>query len=276
VTTRISRAYKVPGSGANTSNVEGPSPPALECRGLSKFFGGVRAVDGIDAGFEAGVVTGLVGPNGAGKTTLFHLVSGALKPDRGEVRLGGARIDGLPPWAVARLGVGRLFQDARVFPKLSVIENLLVACRGQLGEKAFAALIRPGRVRGEERRLAEDADRWLELVGLHDRRESLADELSFGQQKLLGIARLLSGGAEVFLLDEPTAGVNPQLIPRVLGVIRQLAAQGCTVVLIEHNMEVIIDVTDCVYFMDEGQIAAFGLPEDVLGDAALRLTYIGA
>lgn len=267
-----------PEAGAATA-AGAPVPDAasvtLECRDLSKSFGGVLAVDGINVGFEAGKVTALVGPNGAGKTTLFHLMSGALKPEEGDVLLRGQPINGLPPWAVANLGVGRLFQDVRVFPKLTVLGNLLVARRDQTGEKVLPALLRRGKVSEEERRHVVHAGRWLELVGLSEYEETPADAISYGQQKLLGIARLLSAGAEVFLLDEPTAGVNPVLIDRVLTVIRRLAEQGKTVVLIEHNINVVLDVADWVYFMDEGQIAAFGLPKEVLGDESIRSLYLG-
>ena len=255
--------------------VAGAAPVTLECRDLTKSFGGIRAVDGVDVSFEAGKVTALVGPNGAGKTTLFHLISGALKPDEGEVLLRGRPIHGLAPWAVAHLGIGRLFQDVRVFPKLTVLENLLVARRDQKGERPLAAVFSRRRIAEEEQRHTQDARRWLELVGLSDHENTPADALSYGQQKLLGIARLLSAGAEVFLLDEPTAGVNPVLIDRVLTVIRRLAEQGKTVVLIEHNMNVVLDVADWVYFMDEAQIAAFGLPTEVLGDRGIRASYVG-
>lgn len=247
----------------------------LECRDLTKTFGGVRAVDGVDASFEAGKVTALVGPNGAGKTTLFHLISGALKPDGGEVLLRGAPIGGKAPWEIANLGIGRLFQDVRVFPKLTVLENLLVARRDQMGEKVLPALFSQRRVAQEEERHASEARRWLDLVSLTDHEASPAEALSYGQQKLLGIARLLAAGAEVFLLDEPTAGVNPKLIDRLLEVIRQLADEGKTVVVIEHNMNVVLKIADWVYFMDEGQIAAFGMPAEVLSDESVRGLYLG-
>ncbi len=245
----------------------------LECRDLSKAFGGVRAVDGVNASFEAGKVTALVGPNGAGKTTLFHLMSGALAPDEGEVLFQGRRIDGQPPWAVAQMGVGRLFQDVRVFPKLTAAENLLVAGREVPGEGVLGALFT--RRKEEERRRAAGARRWLEAVGLLEYEHEPAEALSYGQQKLLAMARLLAAAAEVLLLDEPTAGVNPQLIDRLLEVIRGLAAEGRTVVLIEHNMTVVLEVADWVYFMDDGEVVMFGLAEEVLSDETLKRSYLG-
>jgi ABC-type branched-subunit amino acid transport system ATPase component len=247
----------------------------LECRDLVKSFGGVRAVDGVNASFEAGRVAALVGPNGAGKTTLFHLMSGALRPDSGEVFYRGQRIDGLPPWMVAQMGVGRLFQDVRVFGKLTALENLLVAGRDQLGERVVHALLSRGTVAKAERLEREQAQRWLQVVALQDHADDPAEALSYGQQKLLAIARLLAAGADVFLLDEPTAGVNPILVDRVLHLIRGLAEDGKTVVLIEHNLNVVVDVADWVYFLDEGQVAEFGSPQEVMGDAAVRAAYLG-
>lgn len=247
----------------------------LECVNLVKSFGGLRAVDGVSLSFEAGKVTGLVGPNGAGKTTLFHLICGALKPDSGEVLYRGRPIQGLPPWVIAQMGIGRLFQDVRVFPKLTVLENVLVAQAHQRGERVAAALFARPAVRREERAATAAALDLLDFVGLADYAGQPAEALSYGQQKLLAIARLLGAGADVLLLDEPTAGVSPTLIHRLLEVIRGLAGQGCTVVLIEHNMNVVLDVADWVYFLSEGNVAAFGLPIEVLGDSSVRAAYLG-
>ncbi len=248
---------------------------ALECRGLRKSFGGVHAVDGLDLSFESGTVTALVGPNGAGKTTLFHLICGALRCDNGDVLYRGRRINGLPPWATARLGIGRLFQDVRVFGSLTVLENLLVGFPDQEGEAPLVALLGRGRVSRREADHKVKALQWLGLVGLADRSSALAGSLSFGQQKLLAIARLLAGGADVLLLDEPTAGVHPTLVDRLLTVIRRLAGEGRTVILIEHNTSVVLGVADWVYFLDEGQVASFGLPAEVLADPSVRAAFAG-
>lgn len=238
----------------------------IECRNLTKTFGGLKAVDDVSVAFEAGKVTALIGPNGAGKTTLFHLISGALRPDSGEVWYRGRRIDGLPPWRIAQMGIGRLFQDVRVFGKLTVLDNVRVAFRKQSGENPLWAIVRRFRVNREEQALTQEARRWLAFVGLSESETTPAEDLSYGQQKLLAIARLLAAGADVFLLDEPMAGVNPETVCSLLMLIRRLSEEGKTVVVIEHNMNVVMEIADWVFFMDEGQIVAFGLPDEVLGD----------
>jgi ABC-type branched-subunit amino acid transport system ATPase component len=245
------------------------------CQGLTRSFGGVLAVHEVSATFEAGKVTALVGPNGAGKTTLFHLLTGALHASAGEVLYQSRRLSGLPPWDVAARGVGRLFQDIRIFKRLSVLENVLVAFRGQSGERPLQALFARRRVRRQEARHREEAIRLLHLVDLADHQDLAAGALSYGQQKLLAIARLLALGADVLLLDEPATGVHPVLIERLVEVIRQMARAGKTVLVIEHNMSVVLEVADWVYFMNEGQIAAFGSPQDVLDDPEVRATYLG-
>lgn len=245
----------------------------LECRDLSKSFGGVTAVDDVDVTFEAGKVTALVGPNGAGKTTLFHLITNVVRPDAGEVLYRGQTLTGIQPWAVARLGIGRLFQDVRVFRRLTVLENILVAF--QELENPLAALFKRRGIIRRGKELESQAIAWLELVDLAAYRSELAEALSYGQQKLLAIARLLAAGADVLLLDEPSAGINPILLERLSDVIKNLAIEGKTIVVIEHNMNVVLEIAQWTYFMDDGQVTAFGLPEEVLGDVGVRTRYLG-
>jgi ABC-type branched-subunit amino acid transport system ATPase component len=247
----------------------------LECRNLVKSFGGVRAVDDFSVSFEAAQVTALIGPNGAGKTTLFHLITGFLRPDAGEILYCGRRIDRLPPWQVARQGIGRLFQDVRVFGELSAQENLLLAFPRQLGENAAWSLLRRSEVLSRDQVNAEEARRLLDMAGLTAFASTPAEQLSYGQQKLLAFMRLLAAGTQVLLLDEPTAGIHPPMIPHVLDLIRKQASEGKTVVVIEHNMTVVLEVADWVNFMDEGQLVAFGSAPDVLGDPEVRATYLG-
>lgn len=251
------------------------SEVTLECRGLTKSFGGVRAVDNVSAPFEAGKITALLGPNGAGKTTLFHLITGALEPNAGDVLYRGRSLKELPPWGIARLGVGRLFQDVRVFKRLSVMENVLVGFHDQSGEQPLLALLARPRVRRQEAERRRKALDLLNLVDLANHHSAPAEALSYGQQKLLAIARLLAGGADVLLLDEPTAGVHPVLIERLLKVISSLAQEGRTVIVIEHNMNVVLEIADWVYFMAEGQIVEFGTPQEVLDDPEVRAAYLG-
>lgn len=259
----------VRGAGASASRV------TLECRDLSKTFGGLQAVSDVSATFESGKITALVGPNGAGKTTLFHLICGALRPDSGGILLNGARIDGMKPWEVASRGVGRLFQDVRLFPKLTVSENLEVARRSRRSEEPLFALLPFWRHDRDRLRTRQAISEWLAFAGLESERDTPAEALSYGQQKLLGIARLLYADAEVLLLDEPTAGVNPILISRLLAAIRSIAEQGRTVVIIEHNMSAVLAIADWVYFLDEGQVTAFGLASEVLALPKVRKGYLG-
>jgi len=247
----------------------------LELIDVSKSFDGLKAVDQVSIGLQKGKITALIGPNGAGKTTIFNLISGFIKPDSGQILYRGQNMVGLSPWEIASLGIGRLFQDVRVFSRLTVLDNVLVAFKGQKGEKVMVAILGRGKVLSEEARNKEKALELLRFVGLAEKASDLAENLSYGQQKLLSIARLLAAEADVLLLDEPTAGVNPAMIGQILKVARTLAEQGKTVVIIEHNMNVVVEVADWVYFMDDGQIVSFGLPKDVLGDPEVRRAYIG-
>lgn len=247
----------------------------LELKDVTKSFGGLVAVDRASLAFFKGKITGLIGPNGAGKTTLFNLITGFLKPDDGTIHFNGYTTNGLPPWHIAQLGIGRLFQDVRVFDKLTALENVLLARKEQPGENPLISLFRRKNAFNVEKRNLEEAKRWLKFVELEKKEETLAENLSYGQQKLLAIARLLAGGFEVLLLDEPTAGINPKMVKSVLGVIRRLAQEGKTVVVIEHNMSVIMEISDWVYFMDEGKVVTFGLPKEILGDPEVRKAYIG-
>ncbi len=247
----------------------------LELRDVTKSFGGLIAVDSASLAFSRGKITGLIGPNGAGKTTIFNLITGFLKPDAGEILFRGYRINGLPTWQIAQLGIGRLFQDVRVFNKLTTLENLLLAGKRQSGENPLAALFRRKSVLDMEEKNIDEARKWLKFVELEEMEKTLAENLSYGQQKLLAIARLLAGGFDLLILDEPTAGINPQMTKSVLDVIRRLVQAGKTVVVIEHNMNIIMEISDLVYFMDEGKVITFGLPQEILGDSEVRRAYLG-
>ena len=247
----------------------------LELRDVTKRFGGLLAIDSVSLAFSKGKITGLIGPNGAGKSTLFNLMTGFLKPDSGTIHFNASTINGFPPWQVARWGIGRLFQDVRVFDKLTVLENVLLAKKKQPGENPLFSLFRRKSSLGVEKKNMDEARKWLDFVELEEKEDSLSENLSYGQQKLLAIARLLAGGFEVLLLDEPTAGINSQMVKSLLGVIRRLAQEGKTVVIIEHNMSVIMNISDWVYFMDEGKVITFGLPGEILGDPEIRKAYIG-
>ena len=208
----------------------------------------------ISLSIEPSKITSLMGPNGAGKTTLFNLISGYLNPDKGVIRYTGEDIIHLSPWQRAGLGIGRMFQDIRVFGKLTVIENLMVADRDPTGENPFTLFWRTQKIKKREKERLEMAERWLEFVGLTDHRTMYAENLSYGQQKLLALARLLYGDFKLFLIDEPVSGVNPKMIGIILKKIRELTTLEKTVVLVEHNMTAVKEIADVVNFMDEGKI----------------------
>jgi ABC-type branched-subunit amino acid transport system ATPase component len=242
---------------------------------LTKSFDGVRIIDDLTLELEAGKVTALVGPNGAGKSSLFNLATGFLAPDKGEIWYKQQRIDRLRPHVIARLGIGRLFQDVRVFERLTSLENVLVGFPNQSGENPIWPFLHPRIVRREELRHVDEAKRRLELVGLGDRRHHAAETLSCGHRKLLAIARLLTLGSEVLLLDEPTTGVSPEMISTLVDLLKKLAREGRTVAVVEHNMSVVAESSDWVHFMDAGRLIASGTPDDVLGRRDIRAMYLG-
>ena len=251
------------------------SDMVLELKHVTKTFGGVHAVDDVSMGFDPGEVTALIGPNGAGKTTLFHLVGGQLRPDAGTVRYRDEELTGLKPWQIAGRGVGRLFQDVRLFGRMTVLDNVRSAFPDQQGESAWRSVLTRWRVNAQEQDHTERAMALLEQVGLADKADALGENLSYGQQKLAAIARLLAMGADALLLDEPVAGVNPGLVDSILKTVRRLAEEGKTIVVIEHNMNVVLDIADWAYFMDDGCRAAAGPPNDVLANPDVRAAYMG-
>ncbi len=251
------------------------SKNALVLKNVSKSFGGVKAVDNISIGFAKGQITGLIGPNGAGKTTLFNLISGLLKVDHGEIWLNKTQITNLKPHLIAKLGIGRLFQDVRVFNKMTTLENVLIAIPDQLGETLFESILLRKRLRFQEKENIKKAENLLEFVGLIDKRNSFAENLSLGQQKLLSIARLLAMNSEILLLDEPTAGVHHYLIDKILNLIKNISQSGKTVIFIEHNINVVLEIANWLYLLDDGKVVAFGLPNEVINDPITKEVYLG-
>lgn len=259
----------------NTDSVNRLLIMALELEHITKTFGGVHAVEDVSMRFTPGKVTALIGPNGAGKTTLFNLISGQLCPDRGTVCYQGDELTGMAPHRIAERGVGRLFQNIRLFGRMTVLDNVRSAFPDQCGESAWRAVLTRWQVNQQEQTHTESAMRLLEEVGLMDKADELGEDLSYGQQKLAAIARLLAMGADTLLLDEPVAGVNPGLVDTLLNTIRRLADDGKTVTLIEHNMNFVLDVADRSYFMDDGRRVASGQPRDVLANPEVRAAYMG-
>lgn len=232
--------------------------PRLRVVGLTKAFGGIRAVDGCSFDVEAGTVVGLIGPNGSGKTTVFNLIVSLLRPDAGQVFYDGERIDGLPPWEVARRGIGRTFQAVKVFRDLSVWENLAIAAMGR-------------RWRG----WAAAGEAWLERLGLAHLREAPAAHLSVGQQRLLELGMTLLVEPAFLMLDEPLAGVHPTVRVRIGELVRALRAEGRTFLIIEHHMPFVMALCDKVVVLDHGEKIAEGPPAAIREDARVVAALLG-
>jgi len=249
--------------------------PLLEIRGLVKRFLGVTAVDQVDLTVEPGELVSLIGPNGSGKTTLFNCITGYLAADGGRVRFRGRDLTNLAPHRVARLGVARTFQQVSVFPRLSALENLLVFLQQHQEEHLLARLLRTPRLQRLEAEAVERARRLLDLVGLTDKADAGAGSLSYGQRKLLAFAAALMPDPDLLLLDEPAAAVNPTMINQMKHHILALHRQGKTVLLVEHNMEVVMDISQRVVVLDHGQKIAEGSPDAIRRDARVIEAYFG-
>ena len=249
--------------------------PILEVKGISKSFGGLKAVDNFFMSLERNKITALVGPNGCGKTTAFNLVTGFLKPDNGQIYFQDKEITHVPPHRMPHSGIARSWQDVRVFQGMTVLDNLLIAGQNQSGESLLKLFFMPWRVKKEEVANLRTALSYLERVGLLEKASEIASSLSFAEQKLLAVARLLTTGAEILLLDEPSSGVDPNWVEQFMGIIKDVAKSGKTICIVEHNLEVVRGISDTVYFMAEGRKIAQGSAEELMADPKLGEIYFG-
>ena len=243
--------------------------------GIVRRFGGLTAVDVEHLEIQRGVITALIGPNGAGKTTFFNLLTGFDKPDEGDWSFSGKSLKGVPAYKVARLGMVRTFQLTKVLSRLTVIENMRLGATGQTGESLLQAMFAP-LWRGQEKRNTERAEELLERFKLDAKRDDFAGSLSGGQRKLLEMARALMVEPELVMLDEPMAGVNPALKQSLLGHVKSLREDGMTVLFVEHDMDMVRDISDWVVVMAQGRIISEGPPDAVMADQRVIDAYLGA
>lgn len=248
----------------------------LDVAGVSKSFGGFTAVRDCSLQVDAGQIVGLIGPNGAGKTTLFEILAGSLRADAGSVRFGDREIQDLPAWQVSRSGVVRTFQIPQAFTGMTVIENLLVAAPGQLGENFINVWTRRTASLRQQRENEERAWETLEFLRLEQLGNARADSLSGGQLKLLELGRSLMCEPKLLLLDEPVAGVNGRLIDEIGDHILALRQQGMTLLVVEHNLDFLLSLTDRVYVMAHGSMLADGPPDEVRANPHVIDAYLGA
>jgi branched-chain amino acid transport system ATP-binding protein len=247
----------------------------LEIESLSKSFGGIVVADNIDLVMRPGRILGLIGPNGAGKTSLFNLVSGLYAADAGTIRLDGKSLDGLALHERARRGLARTWQHVRLFPSLSVIDNLIIGARHYPAESLVALMFAPGKIRFAGKAARATARDILARIGLPDAADTSVGDLPYGQQKLVGVARALMNDARCLLLDEPMAGVEGQAYEAMQKIVRQVAAAGVAVCVVEHNVAFIRDLCDEAVFMFQGRILARGSIADLIANPELTELYFG-
>jgi branched-chain amino acid transport system ATP-binding protein len=247
----------------------------LEVRGLSKHFGGIRAIEEVTFAVKNGSIQSIIGPNGAGKTTLFNCLTGFLKPTKGNIVFREREITGMSADRVSRRGISRTFQNIRLFREMSVLENIMVAQHPMIRSGLLSAVLRLSGFLQEEEEVRQKAFEYLEFLGLELFAEKTAGSLAYGLQRKIEIARAMATGAPLILLDEPTAGMNPQETEEMMSIIRNLREIGKTIVLIEHDMKVVMGISDRIVVIDHGVKIAEGLPREIRNDQMVIEAYLG-
>lgn len=247
----------------------------LETEHLSKRFGGVAAVDDLSINIKKNKITSVIGPNGAGKTTLFNLLTGFLRPDQGILYFKGKKTTGLPPYRITRMGMSRTFQQIRIFPKLSVLDNIMLGCLNIKADNIFYAILRTKETINQFYKSKRLAYQIIETIGLSGFGDRYANDLSYGQQKLVEIGRALASDPEIILLDEPMAGLSMIMIDSMIELIYKLCKQGKTVVIVEHNMPVVMDISDQIVVLNFGSELASGNPAEIQGNNKVIDAYLG-
>jgi branched-chain amino acid transport system ATP-binding protein len=250
--------------------------PLLEVAGVRRSFGGLVAVDGVSLAVSAGQIKGVIGPNGAGKTTLFNMISGLLKPEAGQIRFKGSPINGLRPYQIARAGISRTFQNPSLFLQMNVLENVMVGRHSRTRWDFVGCGLRwPGQPR-EERGIRDTARAQLEGVGLGHLADWPASALPFGQRRMVELARALATEPQMLLLDEPASGLNTREKEDLAGLIREIRNRGITILLVEHDMSVVMGLSDDILVLHNGRPIAEGAPHVVQNDSKVIGVYLGA
>jgi branched-chain amino acid transport system ATP-binding protein len=249
--------------------------PYLQTKAVEVSFGGLKALRDCSFTIGQGRISCLVGPNGAGKTTIFNVITGFLQPDSGSVTFKGQTIDGWRPQSIVAAGIARTFQNLRLFTDLTAVDNVLASLPTQAGETPLGAIFRPLHVSKAGRMRRAEALEILDHVGLANRATDYVRNLSYGEQKLLIIARVLATGAELLLLDEPASGLSASALDSVMALLRRLQSEGKTLLVVEHNTRVVQQIADDVLFLHQGHLMAQGTPEAIVNDPALAEIYFG-